>query len=80
MDTRNAPLLAQILDTVVPLDFGTFGGLPVKILWCLGDLSPGLLAISGSLIWWKRRRIGRRSRASSLGASGRVLVEHGALR
>lgn len=38
-----------------PLHFGTFGGLPVKILWCVLGLSPGILAVSGFAMWWKRR-------------------------
>lgn len=46
---------AQALDAFTPLHFGNFGGLPVKILWCLGGLAPGLLAVSGSLMWWKRK-------------------------
>ncbi len=75
VDMRHAPALIQILDTVVPLHFGLFGGLPVKILWCLAGLSPGLLAISGSLIWWQRRR----RRTPSLGVRQESLLEHGAL-
>lgn len=56
VDMRRASLLTQIVDTFVPVHFGTFGGWPVKILWCLAGLTPGLLATSGSLIWWQRRR------------------------
>ena len=43
-------------DSFEPLHFGTFGALPVKILWCLGDLAPGILAITGYILWWKRKR------------------------
>lgn len=55
VDMRRAPLLTQILDTVVPLHFGNFGGVPVKILWCLAGLAPGALAVSGFLIWRSRK-------------------------
>ncbi|MFT3990442.1 MAG: PepSY-associated TM helix domain-containing protein [Luteolibacter sp.] len=49
------PLTAQILDAFRPLHYGTFGGLPTKILWSLGGLTPGILALTGSLMWWKRK-------------------------
>jgi len=46
---------SQVLDSFRPLHYGTFGGIPVKILWSLGGLTPAILAISGSLMWWKRK-------------------------
>jgi uncharacterized iron-regulated membrane protein len=49
-DIRQQPLWTQIEDTFAPLHFGTFGGLPIKLLWCLGGLAPGVLAVSGFLI------------------------------
>jgi uncharacterized iron-regulated membrane protein len=55
-DLREAGLWTRIVDTFVPLHYGTFGGLPVKILWCLGGLTPGTLAITGFVIWRVRRR------------------------
>jgi uncharacterized iron-regulated membrane protein len=58
-DIRNATWREQIIDTFRPLHYGTFGGLFVKILWCVGGLTPGLLALSGFLIWWRRRFGGR---------------------
>jgi uncharacterized iron-regulated membrane protein len=61
-DVRRAGLWTQIEDAMGPLHFGTFGGLPVKILWCLLGLTPGTLAMSGFLIWRARR-----SRASQSG-------------
>ena len=50
-----AGLWAQVLDAFRPLHFGNFGGLPVKILWSLGGLAPAILALSGTLMWWKRK-------------------------
>jgi len=55
-DIRNAGAWEQITDTFYPLHFGSFGGGLVKALWCLGGLAPGILAISGFLIWRKRTR------------------------
>ncbi len=59
---RDAGIGSQILDAFRPLHFGNFGGLPVKILWALGGLTPAILAITGSLMWWKRKF--RRPRAA----------------
>ncbi|MCH6256320.1 PepSY domain-containing protein [Puniceicoccaceae bacterium K14] len=56
LDLRNAGLWAQIVDAFEPLHFGNFGGLLTKVLWCIAGLSPAALSISGTLIWWKRRR------------------------
>lgn len=55
-DIREDPLGAQILDAFEPLHFGNFAGLPVKIVWAIGGMAPGILALSGAAIWWKRRR------------------------
>lgn len=54
-DIRAAGWWMQFTDMFRPLHYGTFGGLPVKILWSLGGLTPGILAVSGFLIWRKRR-------------------------
>jgi uncharacterized iron-regulated membrane protein len=43
-----------IVDWIVPLHFGNFGGLGVKIAWAILGLAPALLAITGFLMWWSR--------------------------
>ncbi len=58
-DIREAGRWANIVDAFVPLHYGTFGGLPVKILWSLGGLTPGALAVTGFLLWRLRKRPGR---------------------
>lgn len=55
-DLRTSSPWAQVYDSFMPLHYGTFGGWPVRLLWCLGGLAPGMLAISGFLIWRSRRR------------------------
>jgi uncharacterized iron-regulated membrane protein len=55
-DIRTADWWSQTTDAFTPLHFGNFGGLPIKIIWSLAGLAPGALAISGSAIWWLRRR------------------------
>jgi uncharacterized iron-regulated membrane protein len=56
LDIRRTDTWTKITDAFFPLHYGTFGGWPVKILWCAGGLTPGILAVSGFLIWWKRRQ------------------------
>jgi uncharacterized iron-regulated membrane protein len=54
-DIRRAGLWAQFVDMFEPAHYGNFGGWPIKALWCAGGLTPGALAVSGFLIWFKRR-------------------------
>ena len=39
-----------------PLHFGNYGGLPVKIIYSILGLMPGLLSITGFYVWQKRRQ------------------------
>jgi uncharacterized iron-regulated membrane protein len=55
-DLDNTSAWACVVDAFVPLHYGTFGGIFVKILWGLGGLTPGILAVSGFSIWWLRRK------------------------
>lgn len=47
----------QIEASFIPLHFGNFGGLAVKILWCLGGLTPAILSITGFIMWAKRKKL-----------------------
>lgn len=38
---------------------GKYGGMPVKIIYCLFGLASGALSITGFLLWYRRRRNGR---------------------
>ena len=55
-DLRTAGGWARMVDTFEPLHFGDFGGLVAKIVWCLAGLAPGVLTLSGAMIWFQRRR------------------------
>lgn len=46
----------KTLDSFRRLHFGTFGGLPIKILWSIVGLAPLLLALTGTYVWWQRRK------------------------
>lgn len=59
-DLRTAGFWRQVVDAFEPLHFGNFGGLPTKILWFIAGLSPAILSLSGTAIWWQRRRSRRR--------------------
>lgn len=45
----------KIEATFFPLHVGNFGGLPIKILYVFIGLTPGLLSITGFLLWWRRQ-------------------------
>lgn len=56
MSTLDKATWSEKLEAVVyPLHVGSFGGLPIRILYVLIGLTPGLLSITGFLLWWRRR-------------------------
>jgi uncharacterized iron-regulated membrane protein len=44
----------QILRWAYDLHFGTFGGLPIKILWVILGFAPAALFVTGFIMWWNR--------------------------
>ncbi|KAA6432706.1 PepSY domain-containing protein [Dyadobacter flavalbus] len=50
------PLGERIEATFHPLHVGNYGGIIVKILYVIIGLAPGLLAVTGFLLWWRRTR------------------------
>ncbi len=50
----NQSLGDWIIWSQVPLHFGTYWGLGVKIIWCAAGLAIPLLAITGVLMYWNR--------------------------
>lgn len=46
----------KLASTVMPLHYAEFGGLPIKVLYCLIGLSGPFLSVSGFFIWQKRKR------------------------
>ncbi|MEH1769030.1 MAG: PepSY-associated TM helix domain-containing protein [Nostoc sp.] len=50
------PLGDRVLNSFVPLHYGTFGGLPTRILYVFVGLAPLVLFVTGFLMWWYRYR------------------------
>jgi uncharacterized iron-regulated membrane protein len=44
----------QVMKWMGPLHIGSFAGLGVKILWSALALSFPVLAITGTIMWWRR--------------------------
>lgn len=42
--------------TFFPLHVGNFGGIPVKMLYVIIGLLPGLLSITGFILWWRKSK------------------------
>jgi uncharacterized iron-regulated membrane protein len=69
-DARRAAWPTYLYNTMDPLHFGYFGdkwgntaSYAIKVVWCLLGLTPGILSITGSYMWWLRRR---RARAAAV--------------
>ena len=50
------PLMDKLQSISSPIHFGNYGGMPIKIIYCLLGLTPGILSITGFLLWLKRKR------------------------
>ncbi|MGJ7029749.1 PepSY-associated TM helix domain-containing protein [Niabella hirudinis] len=61
---RNQPSMKKWWSIVTPLHFGNYGGLPVKIVYSILGLTPGLLSVTGFAVWRKRNRLRKRSSRS----------------
>ena len=46
-----------ILNQFGPVHFGTFWGIPSRILYVFVGLSPTVLMVTGVVMWWYRRRV-----------------------
>ncbi|MBP5971873.1 PepSY domain-containing protein [Brasilonema sp. CT11] len=46
----------RILNSFTPLHYGTFGGLPTRILYVFVGYAPFVLFITGFVMWWYRYR------------------------
>ncbi len=53
---RDQPWLDRFLTVLHPIHFGDYAGLAVKILYSFFGLMPGLLSVSGFVIWYYRQQ------------------------
>ncbi|HEX3375520.1 MAG TPA: PepSY-associated TM helix domain-containing protein [Candidatus Acidoferrales bacterium] len=52
--SRNLRFGDQVLFWMAQLHFGRFAGIGTKMIWTAVGLTPSVLFITGSLMWWKR--------------------------
>jgi uncharacterized iron-regulated membrane protein len=52
--SRNLRFGDQVLFWLAQLHFGRFAGIGTKMIWTAVGLTPAVLFITGSLMWWKR--------------------------
>lgn len=56
MDLRKASFVEQLSSFLHEFHYGKFAGLPVKIIYFIGGILPAILAITGSVLWWKKKK------------------------
>ncbi|MCG9697304.1 PepSY-associated TM helix domain-containing protein [Shewanella sp. Isolate11] len=64
LDVTKSGALYQFTDSFRPLHYGNFGGMVTKVIWCIIGFFPSLMALSGYLMWRKRRKPQKAKRAS----------------
>ena len=52
--TAGRTLGDNVIGWVAPLHVGSFGGLGVRLVWCVLGLSPPVLFVTGFIMWWSR--------------------------
>lgn len=53
---KDKAVMERLKKMAGPLHFGSYGGIALKILYCLLGLTPGFLSVSGFILWRKRGR------------------------
>lgn len=74
-DVRSMPWYVQALFLSVPLHFGDYGGLPLKIIWALLDLAVIVVLVTGLYLWLGRRRVTLEQRVAELSSGGEAGVK-----
>jgi uncharacterized iron-regulated membrane protein len=70
VDRREMPLYVKALYVSLPLHFGDYGGMPLKILWAALDVISIVLLGSGLYLWFhKPARKFRKKKTASTGAA-----------
>ena len=58
-DVRRGTIGDTIVGWMAPAHVGSFGGLPIRIIWFVFGLMPAVLFVTGFLVWWNRALRGR---------------------
>lgn len=53
---KDQPFYMDILSVAYPLHFGDWGGVFIKILYCMFGFAPAILSITGFIIWRQRSK------------------------
>lgn len=69
-DLREMPWYVKALFLSVPLHFGDYGGLPLKIVWALLDIAAIIVLVTGLYLWLGRRRVPIEKRLAELRSGG----------
>jgi uncharacterized iron-regulated membrane protein len=65
-DARQRNTIEGLDIIALPLHAGQYGGMLVKILYCLGGLTPAMLTITGSLLYLRRIYLAKPKRKKRL--------------
>lgn len=55
-DVRQQDYVTKFINSFRGLHFGTFVGTPSRIFWLVIGLMPIVLALSGTFLWWQRKK------------------------
>ncbi len=69
-DLRDMPWYVKTLFLSVPLHFGDYGGLPLKIVWAVLDVATIIVLLTGVYLWLGRRSAPIEKRLAELRAGG----------
>ncbi|MBA4752659.1 MAG: PepSY domain-containing protein, partial [Sphingopyxis sp.] len=69
-EIRDMPWYVKGLFLSVPLHFGDYGGMPLKIIWALLDIAAIVVLWTGLRLWFGRRRVPIEKRVEELRGGG----------
>lgn len=55
---EQTPWYLSAVNLSIPLHFGDYGGLPLKVIWALLDIAAICVLWSGLYLWWRRHKQG----------------------
>jgi uncharacterized iron-regulated membrane protein len=56
----NWPIGVRLFQSLAPIHYGEFAGLPVKLVWSIFGVAPSILFVTGLLVWWRPKRKSQR--------------------